>query len=278
MPYDLQPILADMLRRSFISAPGVIVKIGAIEHRSRFITEASNVEYVGLELGSDTAESLSLDSKLVIRTDPRPSRAFLSQLLSEHFRIACTAAGAVSPDDPIRASFGRDAFDVLVLASEGNPRDAINLTSKAARKAMDSLVTREHVLRSAEDYFWNTKYKNIEGTRELEKVFEAFVTNSFSRGVRTILFERSDKRRVAVDRLNDHRLIHLIRSGLRPPGGGALYDAYAIDFGSYAERILRKEMQWRNDGFASPLSFQLDPNAESWREAVVRRKSGHSHE
>lgn len=197
----------------------------------------------------------------------------MAQLLTEHFRIACQAIELDCPDDPITLSFEPRVFDLLVLASEGNPRDAINLTSKAARKASGRLVSREDVLQASEDYFWNTKYKNIEGTRELEKVFEEFMTSSLSRGMRTILFERSDKRRVAVDRLNDHRLIHLIRSGLRPLSGGTLYDAYAIDFGSYAQRILRNEMRWGNDGFASPLRFQLDEDAEPWREAVLRRKS-----
>lgn len=273
VPYELQPVLADMLRRTFVSTPGVIVKIAAIEHRARFLSSAENVEYVGLELGSDTAETLSLDSKLVIGTDPRPARRFMQHLLTEHFKSAASHLGVHAPSEPVAVSFQPRAFELLVLASEGNPRDAINLASKAARKARDNPITPDDVLRTSEDYFWNTKYKNIEGDRTLERMFEEFVTMSMERGVRTILFERSDKRRPLVDKLNDRRLIHLLRPGLRPRSGGSLYDVYAVDFGSYAERILRGEMRWENDGFASPVRFHLDDDAEPWRQAVLRRKS-----
>jgi hypothetical protein len=273
VPYELQPVLADMLRRTFVSTPGVIVKIAAIEHRAKFITSAENVEYVGLELGSDTAETLSLDSKLVIGVDPRPAHRFIRQLLTEHFRLAAQQLNVLVDDDPVPVSFVAAAFETLVLASEGNPRDAINLASKATRRAKLDRVTQEDVLRSAEDYFWNTKYKNIEGDRSLEKMFEEFAASSMERGHRTILFERSDKRRPLVDKLYDRRLIHLLRSGLRPKDGGSLYDVYAVDFGSYAERLLRGEMRWENDGFASPVRFYLDEDAETWRQAVIRRKS-----
>lgn len=271
VPYELQPVLADMLRRTFVSTPGVIVKIAAIEHRARFVAAADNVEYVGLELGSDTAETLSLDSKLVIRTDPRPAQKFMHQLLTEHFKLASRQAGLVPPDDPVAVSFQSSAFALVVLASEGNPRDAINLVSKAARKAKSKQITADDVLRTAEDYFWNTKYKNIEGDGTMERMFESFVNMSMERGLRTILFERSDKRRPLVDKLNDRRLIHLLRPGLRPKTGGSLFDVYAVDFGSYAERLLRGEMRWENDGFASPVRFHLDEDAEPWRKAVLRR-------
>ncbi|WP_269305717.1 hypothetical protein [Aeromicrobium sp. HA] len=273
VPYELQPVLADMLRRTFVSTPGIIVKIAAIEHRAKFITSADNVEYVGLELGSDTAETLSLDSRLVIGTNPRPAQTFIRHLLAEHFRSAAGQLAVEDVADPVALSFHANAFPLLVLASEGNPRDAINLVSKAARKARAEKVSADDVLSTAEDYFWNTKYKNVEGDRPLERMFEEFVNTSLERGLRTILFERSDKRRPLVDKLNDRRLIHLLRSGLRARNGGSLYDLYAVDFGSYAERIRLGQMRWENDGFANPMRFHLGDDTESWRQAVIRRRS-----
>ena len=65
IPIDLQPLVSDMLRRAFFPARGYTVKIAAIERRSRFIKRTSAANYVGLELGSDTAAALNLDEYLL---------------------------------------------------------------------------------------------------------------------------------------------------------------------------------------------------------------------
>lgn len=271
VPYELQPILADMIRRIFASFGRVAVKIGAVEHQSRFLLQEGR-GYVGLELGADTAETLSLDAAQVIGASHNRAVAFIRAMLNEHFRAAAPSGLVEMVPHPIALCFQSQAFDYLVLASEGNPRDAINLCSKAARTAKELTIRLEHVISASDDYFWNTKYKNIEGHQELEDLFEDLMDNSLSRGRRTILFERSDPRRRAMDKLYDRRLVHLIRSGVRVSDSPRLYDLYAIDFGCYAERILRNEMRWANDGFVSPSRFVLDGGSESWKEAVLRRR------
>ena len=274
IPYDLQPVLADMLRRTFLPVPEVAVKIAAIEHRARFSMRRTGLEYVGIELGADTAETLNLDSRLAIATDPSPQIAFIRQLLTEHFRLASAELGVDGAHaDPVTDSFGTHAFELLVYASEGNPRDAINLASKAARKATGEKVTAEDVLRAADDYFWSTKYKNIEGDSDLEALFAQLMNLSIERGMRTVLFDRADLRRPLMDKLYDARLIHLLNSSLRPVGKAKMYDVYAVDFGSYAELVLNRRMRWQNDGFANPRRFTMDAQ-ESWADAVVRRTEG----
>jgi hypothetical protein len=98
------------------------------------------------------------------------------------------------------------------------------------------------------------------------------VSKSLERQRRTVLFRRSDERRRLVDKLYARRLIHLIRAGMRPKDGEGIYDVYAVDFGSYADRVIRKELRWANDGFASPLRCYLDEHVESWRDAVIRKR------
>lgn len=48
IPIDLQPYLADLIRRTILPQPKVIVKIAAIEHRSRFADLGLGGSYVGL--------------------------------------------------------------------------------------------------------------------------------------------------------------------------------------------------------------------------------------
>ena len=275
VPYDLQPVLADMLRRTFMRVGKVTVKIAAIEHRSRFLEVGKGGSRVGLKLGSDTAENLDLDAALAITTDPRAVIPFIRNILTEHYLAQQESTEGARSDpqiDPVSTSFSSNSFEALVLASEGNPRDALNLAAKAARRAGDGVIGLDDVLRGSSDYFWHTKYKNIEGIPDLTKTFAMFMNLSRERQRRTVLFPRQSEYRAHVDALYDARLLHLLRSGLLAPDGEGMFDAYAVDFGSYAELILSRAMSWRNDGWFSMHSFTLNSDAESWEESIVRKR------
>lgn len=64
IPLELQPFLADMLRRNMFTARGFVVKIGAIERRSNFAITGASGDYIGIELGADTSASLDIDKYL----------------------------------------------------------------------------------------------------------------------------------------------------------------------------------------------------------------------
>ena len=277
IPYELQPVLADMLRRTFMRFPSVTIKIMAIEHRSNFRQPSGRGGYIGLELGADTAETVSLDEALTIGDDGARTTDFIQRLLCEHFVAAARerrnwAMSGMTPDEIMRSSFQASAFKTLVYASEGNPRDAMNLASKAARAAGARIVVTRHVLIAANSYFWNTKYKNIEGDRGLESLFQQVLQRSLERGRRTFLVARIDHRRPLYNKLYDQRLIHLLKSGIRNPADGTAFDGYAIDFGSYADRILGGSLRWTNDGWASARSFFVNDHDPEWRDAIVDRR------
>ena len=59
IPIDLQPYLADLLRRTFFTAENVSVKIAAIEHRSSFKFDRPDGSYVGFELGADISPAIN---------------------------------------------------------------------------------------------------------------------------------------------------------------------------------------------------------------------------
>src|SRR5204863_8068756 len=64
VPLELQPLLADLLRRSLFPVRGLSVKIAAIELRFRFRELREGGDYLGLELGADVAAGLDLDNFL----------------------------------------------------------------------------------------------------------------------------------------------------------------------------------------------------------------------
>lgn len=68
VPQDLQPILADLIKRAILPVRGYVVKIAAIEQRSRFRGSAESGS-LGFEIGSDIVADLDLDDILVFKND-----------------------------------------------------------------------------------------------------------------------------------------------------------------------------------------------------------------
>lgn len=64
IPYDLQPYLSDMLRRTLAPLNNIVIKIGAIEHRTNLKIQIDNKQYMGLEIGADIY-SCNLDDYMV---------------------------------------------------------------------------------------------------------------------------------------------------------------------------------------------------------------------
>jgi hypothetical protein len=85
-PMELQPLLADLLRRAFFPVPGITVKIGAIEQRSHFREIADGGGHVGIEIGADAAADLDLDDFMVFGSDAEKAKDFFRELLFRHVR------------------------------------------------------------------------------------------------------------------------------------------------------------------------------------------------
>lgn len=81
VPLDIQPFLADLLRRTVLPVSNITVKIAAIEQRCkfRFMTEGAN--YIGIEVGADAATSLNLDEYMVFDNDAQKAKEFFRELL-----------------------------------------------------------------------------------------------------------------------------------------------------------------------------------------------------
>ena len=139
VPLDLQPLLADLLRRSVLPTTGFTVKIAAIERRSRFSRPTPAGDYVGIELGADAATAVSLDDFMVFNHARTDAQEFFGQLFFNHSRSMLTRLGC-PPDGPaafVDQAFRGNAFLELVRAAEGVPRDAINIAALAAQFAHD---------------------------------------------------------------------------------------------------------------------------------------------
>jgi len=106
IPMDLQPYLADLLRRAVFPVRGMVVKIAAIEQRARFSLPGAESDYVGIEVGADAAADLDLDDFMVFGNDPEAAKKFFRELLFRHVRAEMQEEGLEPPSDGRHFSAG----------------------------------------------------------------------------------------------------------------------------------------------------------------------------
>lgn len=244
LPKDLQPLLADLLRRAVLPVGGLTVKIAAIERRSVFAAPTGPGEYVGIEVGSDAASTVDLDEFLVFDNSPVRAREFFARLFHNHTAVWLATMVRNPPEDVtafVEECFRRNAFPELVRAAEGVPRDAINIAALAAQHAHDRPITVADVRRAARDWYLRDKQTAIRGNEPARTALRALVDEVVGhRRARTFVVDQlAVERAGVVEDLHDARLLHLLRRGVADPNHpGALYDGFAIDYGCYVSLLL----------------------------------------
>jgi hypothetical protein len=143
LPNDIQPYLAELVKRSFLSNARICVKIAALEYRSNFGIRQRRGQFIGFELGSDLSASLDLDDYYVFDRNPEQLTEAFEELLYLHVKTELPEGylvskfGITNAREFTRAMFtDRDVFAELVRASEGIARDLINIFTVAFFSAL----------------------------------------------------------------------------------------------------------------------------------------------
>jgi hypothetical protein len=261
VPRDLQPFLADLLRRAVLPVGGVTVKIAAIERRSQFAVPTATGEYTGIEVGSDAASSVDLDAFLAFENSEPQAKEFFARLFHNHTSVWLRTMVRDPPPDAasfVERCFRRNAFAELVRAGEGVPRDAINIAALAAQHAHDKPIGIVDVRRAARDWYLRDKQTAIAGNQSARTALRALVDEVVGhRRARTFVVDQLTRERTGVlEDLHDARLLHLLRRGIADPHHpGALYDGFAIDYGCYVSLMLddpKFGVRGRADWIGSP--------------------------
>ena len=244
IPMDLQPYLADLLRRAVFPVRGMVVKIAAIEQRARFSLPGVESDYVGIEVGADAAADLDLDDFMVFGNDPEAAKRFFRELLFRHVRAEMQEEGLEPPSDgrhfQREAFTQRNAFDELVRAAEGVPRDAINIVRIAAQRALDDPISVEHIRSSARRWYTTDKETAVQSNPDAAALLHWIIDTVIGdRRARAFLLEQgSQANHPLITELYDARVLHVIKRSIssrdRP---GVRYDVYALDFGCYVELV-----------------------------------------
>ncbi|GLY70139.1 hypothetical protein [Amycolatopsis taiwanensis] len=244
VPLDLQPLLADLLRRSVLPTAGITVKIAAIERRSRFRAPSPSGDQFGIEVGADAASALSLDDFLIFDNSRPRAQEFFGQLLFNHAVVRLAAMIPEPPPDVaafLEECFRGNAFAELVRAAEGVPRDGINIAALAAQHAHDEPIGLREVRMAARDWYLRDKQAALAADGPARRMLKSLIDEVVGRRrSRTFLLDQlSWARHETIGELHDARLLHVLRRGLvdhEQPG--TLYDGFAIDYGCYVSLLL----------------------------------------
>jgi hypothetical protein len=264
VPLDLQPLLADLLRRSAFTCRNITIKIGANERRSRFFVRGGSPgEYLGLELGADTAAALNLDEHLLYQEDVAHAQDFFARLIFYHINDLLRQMGKRLPEDT-PASFIADvfqphAFAEWVRSAEGVPRDALNILGLAASRAGKRKVTVDDVQVGARQYYLRDKEGVLAGNGKAEHAWKRIQEEVVhERRSRTFLLKRSRTGPpVEILDLYDARLIHLLKPGLMSrmyPGES--FDGYGVDYGTCVDALAHFDLDTAWSASITPWTYR----------------------
>ncbi|MFP3963325.1 hypothetical protein SMC26_13475 [Actinomadura fulvescens] len=277
LPIELQPFLADLLRRALFPVQGVVVKIAAVERRSAFCIRGEQRDYLGIELGADVSQDINLDDYLVFSQGDSRATEFFGDLFLRHAAaISEDVAEAFPLDANGRRKFiwalfaSTSAFEEAIQAAEGVPRDGINIVSLALQRASSQTgIEIDDIRYAARAWFLRDKEGAIRSDKMASRALMHIVKFAAERRKRFFLIERGhDSNHEVIQALYDARVIHLINSSV---GAGGAYDLFALDYGGYVNLLSFHEAStaWRDEWAENWVDY--DPaRSATVREAILR--------
>ena len=242
VPAEIQPYLGAFLVRCVLPLRAFTVKIAAIEQQTRFRETLSDGSVIGLELGADVAANVDLDEFMVFEQNQLRAKAFFQGLLFKHLTAGVDlderVKGLVTEQDLIRLGFTDvRAFDELVRAAEGVPRDAINIAAKAAMRAFDRKISVPDVRVAARMWFQADKEAALRSRDDALRLLNWVIDNVIKqKRARGFLVNQKSTQAPLLMALFDARVLHLLRRGYSAQDEpGERYDVYVIDYGAYVD-------------------------------------------
>ena len=253
-PRVIQPYLADLIRKTILPTGKIVVKIGAIEHRSTFVVHRNTGDYIGLELGADIGSDLNLDDFLVFDNNEKKAINFFKELIYKNYlALAGDDAEVSSANELSNILFTeKRAVEEFTRAVEGVPRDALNLVSKVVTRAFGKQAGVDDIRKAALDWYTQDKANTVTNSPILHQVLNHIVDEVIgNRRARAFLFP-SGLRHEVIDNLFDFRLLHLLKKNVSSRDEpGKRYDVWKIDYGCYVDMIRTQQ---------APLGLLPDEN------------------
>jgi hypothetical protein len=249
LPLEVQPYLAEMLRRLFFGVSKVTVRLAYIPHRTLMrVMREGDTGYLGLEWGAEIFPMLDLDEFVVFPARSREEQAtrsaeFFRILLFRHLNNILRDNGDEelgSPEQMVSLLFTQvTALQEMIRAAEGVPRDALLIVARAALRAGDSKISTDHIRDAAGQVFQSTKQALLNGTPRARGLLDAIITEVISeKKARAFLLAPEHTEDPLITQLVDDRILHVIKRGYSSKDQpGTRFDVLQIDYGCYVQLL-----------------------------------------
>lgn len=246
IPRDIQPYLAEFLKRGVLPLNRVIIKIATLEHRTKFnIADSSPI--IGFEKGADISTVLDLDDYYVYDRNPEGITDLYAKILLNHLNVD------LPPDylkENHRIESGKNLASKLFTqrstlmelsrAAEGVVRDLINIFRIAffdARKRGRETIDKRAILDASRQWFEQDKSQDMD--EQMEKVLRRIVDEVIgNKKARSFLLHRDLEKNIVIQKLFDARLLHHMQRGYADKDNpGVRYNIYSLDYGTYVDLI-----------------------------------------
>ncbi|MBF6058472.1 ORC-CDC6 family AAA ATPase [Thiomicrorhabdus heinhorstiae] len=246
IPQDIQPYLAEFLKKGVLPITAATLKISALEYRCRFV-EVKSGNLVGFELGADIATAPDLDDYFVYDRNPEQitdiySEVLLKHLLAELPENYLSDKFSISTPNQLasRLFTERKICSELARASEGVMRDLINIFTKAffnAQRRNRTSIDKQAVIESAQQWFEQDKAQYLDDL--LQSVLRRIVDEVIGkRQARSFMLPRHLEKNEVIQKMFDARVLHHMQRGYADKDNpGVRYNIYAIDYGTYVDLL-----------------------------------------
>lgn len=248
---QVQPYLAEMLRRTASAVPGMYLKLACIPGRTFLATpitkEVKNP--IGLEEGDDIHADVNLDSMVFAGESIDQLAPFFMTMIKKHVggRVAWVRHSSLIEFESFLTSMifsGRSPFLELCQASGGVPRDFINIyrsattitaTSGQARPPFELRTVRAAaigVYQSKRASFGKSMSPQL---RLLDAIYQDIYVKKHSYNF--LLSEESAEDDV-VQTLYMEKLIHRLPATYYNPRDERRYQCFQLDYGTTIDRLM----------------------------------------
>jgi hypothetical protein len=271
IPMDVQPFLAEFVRRAFLPDPHLVIKIGAVEYRTSFLIR-NGIQPTGMEVGSDIMANATTDDYFLYEVHPeRVVDGFLdllfkhiaSQPIFSYIRETYTLGSAYQLlqllfDSPA-------AFEEMVRSAEGNPRDFINIVSRTITKArlrQCVAIDVDLVRDTAWEWYVRDKAPNLDST--MRQAFGELIGRvCIDQRTRYFLVAHPLSSHLLLRQLLDARVLHLLaQEVLDVENPTTANDLYSVDYTVYASVVRQLKDAGPHERMLQAIPAPFDPKRD----------------
>jgi hypothetical protein len=243
IPADVQPYIAEFLKRTLLSIPRMSIKIGSLTYQSAFRVKTARNQYAGFEFGADVTRNLDLDEYYTFENNPILAIETFTDLLWRHLTANINPIGylggeygASTAGELRNILFSNDeCFADLLRSASGVSRDFLSIFTSAyfrAAVARTNLIDQDSVRHAVLAAFQTEKLLNLDGEQEscLRDIADSLREHG---GGNSFLLDRTLLSNPMIQSLFDMRVIHLAQSyytGASDVKGA--FSLYSLDYGA----------------------------------------------